>query len=70
MDLKTKLVQFKDFEGEISFKLVDNKEISWGIIKEIQEDYIKVFIGGNPDQQVNTYIPLDKIVSITVKEDR
>ncbi len=70
MDLKTKLVQFKDFEGEISFKLVDNKEISWGIIKEIQEDYVKVFIGGTPDQETNTYIPLDKIVSLTVKEDK
>ncbi|MBY8983130.1 MAG: hypothetical protein KGD57_09290 [Candidatus Lokiarchaeota archaeon] len=70
MDLKTKLKEYLEFEGEISFKLVGNEQVSFGIIKDIQDDYMKVFTGGNPQQETNVYIPFDKIISITIKEDR
>ncbi|MBY9006547.1 MAG: hypothetical protein KGD63_07290 [Candidatus Lokiarchaeota archaeon] len=70
MDYKTKLKEYIDFQGEISFKLVGNEQVSFGIIKDVQDDYIKVFIGGNPQQETNVYIPINYIISITVKEDR
>ena len=69
MDFKSKLRQLINF-GDISFKLEGSHEKIMGIIKDVQDDYLELFIGGNPSQKISHFIPLNKIMAIEVTEPR
>ena len=72
MDFKTKLKEYIEAGNnlELGFQIPDSKDFVHGILKDVQDDFIEIFIGGNPQQIIKAYIPIKKIISIKVTQPR